>query len=108
MTYWALNAVFLAVVAVLAVIGLRTERHAHGRAIGITLAVLLVTTAVFDNVMIGVGLVAYDPANISGVRIGLAPIEDFAYAIAAGVLLPVLWHLLPARRPDAAGGGGAG
>ena len=63
----------------------------------LTLGVLLVMTAVFDNVMIGIGLVDYNPDLISGAFVGIAPLEDFAYAIAAVVLLPALWHLLPAR-----------
>jgi len=58
---------------------------------------LLTLTAIFDNVIIGTGLVAYDDALISGLRIGVAPIEDFAYTVAALVLLPSLWHLL--KRP---------
>jgi hypothetical protein len=48
--------------------------------------------------MIGVGLVGYDPAKISGAFIGIAPLEDFAYALAAAVLLPSLWILLAPRR----------
>lgn len=95
MTYWALNAVFLAVVAIVAILAARRVRWA---AVGITAAVLLIMTAVFDNIMIGVGLVAYDPERISGAFIGIAPLEDFAYAIAAIVGLPALWHLLAGRR----------
>jgi lycopene cyclase domain-containing protein len=91
-TYWALNASFLAVVAVVAVIAARRVRWA---AVGLAAAVLLVLTAVFDNVMIGVGLVDYAPSRISGVLIGSAPLEDFAYAIAAVVGLPAVWSLLP-------------
>ncbi|WKK73366.1 lycopene cyclase domain-containing protein [Rathayibacter oskolensis] len=99
MTYLLLNAVFLAVVLVVLVIARRRLRPA---ALLGTLAVLLMMTAVFDNVMIGVGLlVAYDDELISGIRIGVAPIEDFAYAIAAALLLPALWTLLPARRRSA-------
>jgi lycopene cyclase domain-containing protein len=59
--------------------------------------VALVLTAVFDNVMIGVGLVAYDRASISGLSIGLAPLEDFAYPLAGLMLLPSLWLLLGKR-----------
>lgn len=55
--------------------------------------VVVILTAVFDNVMIGVGLVGYDRALISGVFVGIAPLEDFAYAVAAVVLLPALWSL---------------
>jgi len=64
-------------------------------AVGITAALLLVMTAVFDNIMIGVGLVGYDETLISGAFIGIAPLEDFAYTVAAVVLLPSLWALLP-------------
>jgi lycopene cyclase domain-containing protein len=100
-TYALLNTVFLAAVAVVLVVAVRRRALRPAALLG-TLAVLLVTTAVFDNVMIGVGLlVAYDDDLISGIRIGVAPIEDFAYAIAAALALPALWALLPARRRSA-------
>jgi lycopene cyclase domain-containing protein len=62
------------------------------------LAVLLVLTAVFDNVIVGTGIVGYDPARILGIRIGVAPLEDFAYPMAAALGLPALWTLLGPRR----------
>ena len=118
MTYWAINAVFLGLVAVTAGAALllrwartrstrassgstssgRGSRAAVGRAAGLSTAVLLVMTAVFDNVLIGVGLVGYDEARISGAFVGIAPLEDFAYAVAALVLLPSIWTLLGSRR----------
>lgn len=98
MTYLLLNAVFLAVVLVLLLVAVRRRLLRPAALLG-TLAVVLVMTAIFDNLMIGVGLlVAYDDDLISGIRIGVAPIEDFAYAIAAAVALPALWVLLPPRR----------
>jgi lycopene cyclase domain-containing protein len=96
MTYWALNAYFLAAVAIVALV---TRRAPRWLAVLLGCGILLIFTAVFDNVMIGIGLVGYDRRLISGVFIGNAPIEDFAYAVAAAVLLPSLWTLLPARRP---------
>jgi lycopene cyclase domain-containing protein len=99
MTYLALNAVFLGVVAVVAIVALRRGSPIHWAAIALAAAALLVTTAVFDNVMIGVGLVGYDDARISGLFVGIAPIEDFAYAVAAAVLLPALWHLTAQGAP---------
>lgn len=116
MSYWALNAWFLAivaVVAVLAVVRLGRRRAAASDSRGLTvgtwllavgggLVVLLLMTALFDNIMIGIGLVGYDPALISGAFIGVAPLEDFAYAIAAAVLLPSLWVLLERRAPVSA------
>lgn len=100
MTYWALNAIFLGAVAVLLLVAILTRRAPRWPAVAITMAVLLVMTAVFDNVMIGIGLVAYEPTLISGAFIGIAPLEDFAYAVAAVLVLPALWTLLaPRRRP---------
>jgi len=96
MTYLVLNAAFLlaavAVATVAAARGRLTRRFAA--AAGIALALVLVLTAVFDNVMISAGLFAYDAAHLAGVFVGLAPIEDFAYPVAAAVLLPSLWVLL--------------
>jgi len=98
-TYWAVNAVFLAAVAAVAGAAvLRVRGGGRGGiplpVLGVALAVLLALTAVFDNVMIAVGLVGYDEGRISGQYIGIAPLEDFAYAVAAVVLLPALWVLL--------------
>jgi len=98
MTYWSLNAFFLAGVALVALAAVLSGRRPRWKALGLASIALLVTTAVFDNVMIGIGLVDYNPDLISGAFVGIAPLEDFAYAIAAVVLLPSLWHLLPAAR----------
>jgi lycopene cyclase domain-containing protein len=91
MTYWLLNAIFLIPVAI---VGILAARRVRWPAIGLTAAVLLVMTAIFDNIMIAVGLVAYNESLISGAFIGIAPLEDFAYAIAAIIGLPSLWVLL--------------
>jgi len=103
--YWLLNLPFLGAVALVALAALLTRRAPRWRAVGLTAAVLLVMTAVFDNVLVATGIVGYDPDRISGVLVGVAPIEDFAYAIAAVVLLPSLWTLLGGgldTRPKAA------
>jgi lycopene cyclase domain-containing protein len=96
-TYWALNAIFLGVVALIVVVGFVARRTPNWRAVGLTMVVVLVMTAIFDNIMISVGLVAYSPERISGVFIGIAPLEDFAYAVAAVIGLPALWALLTPR-----------
>jgi lycopene cyclase domain-containing protein len=98
MTYWALNAIFLGVVVVVVALAVVRRRAPSWPAVALTMAVLLVMTAVFDNVMIGVGLVAYAPELISGAFIGIAPLEDFAYTIAAVLGLPALWSLLARSR----------
>lgn len=98
MTYWALNAIFLAAVAAVALAAVLSRRSPRWRSIVLVLLVMLAMTAIFDNLMIAVGLVGYDAAKISGVFVGVAPLEDFAYALAAVVLLPCLWTLLEKRR----------
>lgn len=98
MTYAIIDLVFLALSAIVAAVAVAT-RPVRGRlgaavlAVGLTLAALLVLTAVFDTLIIAAGIVAYDDELISGARILLAPIEDFAYPFAAVLLLPSLWTL---------------
>ena len=55
-------------------------------------ATLLLLTAVFDSLIIGLQLVSYNQAHIVGIYIINAPIEDFSYALAAAVLVPLLWE----------------
>jgi lycopene cyclase domain-containing protein len=98
MNYLTLNAIFLGVIALfLLVTILIVGRRFPWRMTLITLAIMLILTAVFDNIMIGVGLVAYDDTLISGLRIGIAPIEDFAYTVAVCVIVPCVWVLSERR-----------
>jgi len=96
MTYTLLNVVFLglAVIVAAAAYLLRPGYRRMLPAAGLALVVVLLLTSVFDNIMIGVGLVDYDPALISGFFVGIAPLEDFAYPVAAALLLPAAWSLL--------------
>ena len=88
------------------------ERRRWLIGVGGSLVVLLVLTAVFDNLMISAGLVAYDDSLTSGLRLGVAPLEDFAYALAAAVFVPSVWCVLTARPRSgdrvAVGGSGQG
>lgn len=84
MTYLVLNSIFLGALAILSI---PVFKQLPWRAIFLATLALLVITAVFDNVIIGIGIVAYDPELISGLKIGLAPIEDFAYSLAAPLLI---------------------
>ncbi|MEB7503727.1 lycopene cyclase domain-containing protein [Arthrobacter koreensis] len=103
MTYWLLNLCFLVpAAAVLAAALLRRRRSGMRNRTFVlrlagTAAVLLLLTAVFDNLMIAVDLFGYNPDRISGAFLGLAPLEDFAYPLAAVLLLPALWELLAPR-----------
>lgn len=94
MTYVALSVVALALIAAVTIPVLR---QLPGRPLLLTGLVLVALTAVFDNVIVGVGLVDYDPHKISGARVGWAPIEDFAYTIGAVMIIPAVWSLLSGR-----------
>ena len=107
MTYLLLSLVFLAVAAaaLIVAVALAPDRARLVRRwwapLLIAAVVVLALTAVFDNIMIGAGLMTYTEANISGARLGLVPLEDFTYPLAALLLLPALW-LLTRRRGSGA------
>jgi lycopene cyclase domain-containing protein len=86
MTYLVLNSIFLGALALLSI---PVFKQLPWKAILLATLALLVITAVFDNVIIGIGIVAYDQQLISGLKIGLAPIEDFAYSLAAPLLISI-------------------
>jgi lycopene cyclase domain-containing protein len=94
MTYALLNLIFVSPVLVV----LFAYRWlAHWSTLCYTLVALLLMTAVFDNFIVGSGIVAYDPELLSGVFIGFAPLEDFAYTLVAAVLIPMTWWWLGSR-----------
>ena len=94
MTYLALS---LSLVGLAAVLAWLLRKYQDWTVTGLTTLVMVTLTAIFDNMIIGFGIVAYDPSKISGVMVGLAPIEDFSYAIAVALVLPALWNLMRTR-----------
>ncbi|MBD8024303.1 lycopene cyclase domain-containing protein [Microbacterium gallinarum] len=95
MTYALIVLPFAVVTA--AVVAATARRPRFGRrmaASGLAAAALILLTAVFDNLMIAAGLFTYPSEHLSGLRIGLAPIEDFSYAVCAAFLLPAVLTLL--------------
>jgi lycopene cyclase domain-containing protein len=92
--YVALNVlVLLAVVLAVCNNGLR-----FSKALWLAMVVLLLATLLFDNLIIAAGIVGYDAAKISGIRLWLAPLEDFAYSIAAVLLAALLWKVSGKKR----------
>ncbi len=100
MTYWLINLPFLLVAAVVAGVALGRKSTPRALPWAIAALVMMTLTAIFDNAIIGSGLVAYDRDLISGVMVGLAPLEDFAYTLAALMIVPALWHLFEPRGSD--------
>nr|WP_209684617.1 lycopene cyclase domain-containing protein [Arthrobacter stackebrandtii] len=90
--------------ALLLLLALRVRRISLRRvlpALGFSLAILLILTAVFDNVMIGSGLFDYGRQTLLGLRVGLAPIEDFSYPVSVVLFAPALWWLAGGHPPAA-------
>lgn len=94
----------VAVLVVLLAVSWPVLRRLRGWPVVWTVVHLCVLTAVFDTLMIAADLYVFDPSKILGVYIVGAPLEDFAYAIAAAVGMPVLWTVLGRRRRVAAAG----
>lgn len=99
MTYLWLALIFIGGAALA---GLLLARHKASKAsirshwgnVALVFLALAVLTAVFDSIMIGLELFTFDPAHILGLRVGLAPIEDFSYPLVCALLLPALWIAL--------------
>lgn len=93
-TYLVMNLIFLVCIAVLFMQYLVKPTKAWWQ----TLIVLLILTAIFDSILIGAGVVGYDPQKIIGLHVGLAPVEDFFYAVLAVIIVPALWNLFDTKR----------
>jgi lycopene cyclase domain-containing protein len=93
-TYLNLNLLFVAasLLALLLVPKNRWPAYLVG------LVPMVIMTAVFDNLIVGSGIVAYDPNKITGLMVGAVPIEDFAYTIAAVAIVPSVWSAMINRK----------
>jgi len=94
MSYLILNCAFLA--AAFTALFLVPKNRWPAYLVG--LLPMLMIPAVFDNLIVATGIVAYDTTKISGLMIGWAPIEDFAYTIAAVLIVPSVWSAMIRRR----------
>ncbi|EYT49644.1 lycopene cyclase domain-containing protein [Brachybacterium muris] len=108
MTYLYVNLAVMGVAIAAAGLALsRVDPRRRRRTLLVSLiafAVVALLTAVFDTIMIAVGLFTYAEEHLIGWRIGLAPIEDFSYVFVVALLLPALWAFL--RRNGAKDDGG--
>jgi len=93
-TYIVLNLVFLVLASITALLWLRRNR----KHFAIVCLHLVFITALFDSLAIHYGIFSYDHSKIIGTYIFKAPVEDFAYAIGAALLVPSIWHILGKRK----------
>lgn len=103
MTYLLMSLPFLGVSLIFFAIGaLHARRRGTARRYfsswAAATAALLILTAVFDNVMMAAGFFDYGIERISGLRLGLMPVEDFLYPVAGALLLSGVWQLLSGPR----------
>lgn len=91
MTYLALNMTFMLIAFVTLNL---LSRKSPWRTICFTMLWMLLVTLVFDNIIIGLEIVGYDKTKISGILLGLAPIEDFAYTVVAVLAVSIIWTKL--------------
>ncbi len=80
------------------VLALILRKRLNLRALGLATGLTLVLTLVFDNLIILFGIVGYDEALISSVKLGVAPIEDFSYTLVGLMLIPLTWELLGRKK----------
>ena len=106
MTYAGLAVGFLAASALVLVAAavLRRPDRRWWLATAATALALVLLTVIFDNLMIAADLFRFDEAQLSGIRIGLAPLEDLAWPVAAAATLPALTLLLDLDHPRATRG----
>lgn len=94
MTYALLIVPFAAVTLVVTLLTRTRPRFARRMGSSALAAlVLALLTAVFDNLMIAAGLFTYPPEHLSGLRVGLAPLEDFSYPVCAAFFVPAVFVL---------------
>ena len=101
MTYTALAGLFLLPVVLFTgiVAIVRRPGARWWTTTALTVAALVVLTLVFDALMITADLFRFEASLMSGVRIGPVPLEDLAWPVAAGLLMPSLW-LLSTRQEE--------
>lgn len=99
MTYLGLAACFVAACVPLFVCAVWRRRpdRRWWIATGLTLLTLAVLTAVFDTAMIAADLFRFDESRLAGHFIGLAPVEDFAWPVAAVLVVPAVALLATPR-----------
>jgi lycopene cyclase domain-containing protein len=94
MSYPVLTVIVLGVFAIYSLV---MRRWINWKVMVPSAVFMLLMTLTFDNLIIGSGIVDYDFSKTSGIRLFLAPIEDFAYTLVALVLVPSLFNFFRSK-----------
>lgn len=84
MTYLEMNSYFILPILIWYFVRFKASRLCYDR---IPLLLLMLLTVVFDNLIVLAQIVSYDESKISGFKVLVAPLEDFAYTL---VLVPLI------------------
>lgn len=87
-TYLFLNVLFFATL----ILFMPKKFEKPSKAWWLTLAGLVILTAIFDPILIALNMFEYTPAKILGLHFFGAPIEDFFYALYAACIVPLVWQ----------------
>lgn len=94
MSYPVLTVIVLGVFAIYSLV---MRRWINWKVMVPSAVFMLLMTLIFDNLIIGSGIVDYDFSKTSGIKLFLAPIEDFAYTLVALVLVPSLFNFFRSK-----------
>lgn len=81
-TYFVMGIPFIALVVCLDLFILKTK-VIKTRQCWIVMAIMLGLTAIFDQFLTGLPIVHYNEYNMTNIRLGFAPVEDFLYVVVA-------------------------
>ena len=94
MTYLILNTLFL----VTLVLFLPKKLSRPSAAWWVTLGIIVLLTAIFDPIIVRLGIVGYDTSKILGITVLGAPVEDFFYAVFAVAIISLVWNRLGGQK----------
>ena len=97
MLYLYLNLTFMLIAFVILNVFVRKMPW---KILSITLIGMILLTAIFDNVIIGLKIVDYNQSKLSGAFLGLAPIEDFAYTVVSVLAVATIWNKLTGNKDE--------
>lgn len=93
MTYTALVLIALAAVAAFDLLALRT-RLLLTKTFWLSYAIILCFQLLVNGILTGRHIVRYSPADITGLRLAYAPVEDIGFGFAMTLLTLAMWARL--------------
>ena len=111
MTYFGFLLIFVCIpLLVISLVTLRDQRNpsltadprAVCLAVGAHILLALVYTTPWDNYLIATGVWYYNPALVSGLKLGWVPIEEYTFFVVQTALAGFWWWFLARRNPPVA------